>query len=172
VPSSSTTSTAPGARAGPAALPAGNGDLSSCGEAIAVKACAGAAGVTVTDAAVDAALDALDARLADPAGFASDATALVGQERAATFIAAVRKATEDKLQAMLGQLYGNAAAASAALQAAADAQIDDAYATPLHYVDRLPPVVGDAARARQEAADGLLDYMASFDFANSEFAAR
>jgi hypothetical protein len=152
-----------------AALPPGTADLSSCGEALPVLACGrvGSAS-TVTDVEITAALHALDTRLADT-GFGIDATALVGGERQPAFLEAIKLTAEEKLQNQLGKVFPSALELNTALQGEVDTVINNAYARPLDLVEPLPPIVGDAGRARNVAADGLLLYMSTFDFEHSLF---
>ena len=151
------------------ALPAGTLDLASCGEALDVLACSPQIGVTTDGAAVAAAVTETQALVEDPSGLAGDATALVGPSRVVPFLAAVDAAVAADLQGCEGRWFLDAQAQEAGLAAEGALVIDHAYARPLDFVAPLAAIPGDAQRARDVAADGLLLYLGTRDFAHTEF---
>jgi hypothetical protein len=151
------------------ALPAGTTDLGSCGLARPVRACMGQVGAIVDDVAVQAALKALDARLADPAGLAADADALAGADKRDALIEAARMYTEGRLEQMAGRWYLDATARDAALVAESDAAFDVVYARPFDLIEPHTPVPGDLATERQIAADALLAYLGTQDLTRTEW---
>lgn len=152
-----------------AALAAGTVDLGRCGEAIAVLQCVGQTGVVVDDVAFQAALADANTRTSS-AAFRSDATGLVGAGRVDAFAFGAVQTVEARLEGLFGQWYASAAARTAALTAAVDAGIVQAYARPLDLVETTTPVANDAAVTRHVAADALLVALGEYDFVNSEFA--
>ncbi|MCE9580147.1 MAG: hypothetical protein K8W52_43930 [Deltaproteobacteria bacterium] len=144
-------------------------DVGACGDALTVRACSGEIGARVDGATLAATNDATDARLADPAGFASDATGLVGADHAASFTDAVRARTHAAAQTLGGRWYLSATVRGARLAAAVDGALDAAYARPLALVPAHAPVPGDAAATRQVVADAVLAYVATQDYLHSEF---
>jgi hypothetical protein len=151
------------------ALPAGTLDLASCGEALDVLACSAEVGVTTDGAAVAAAVSDTQALVADPSGLAGDAAALVAPSRVDPFLAAVDAAVAADLQGSEGRWFLDAQAQQAGLAAEGALVIDHAYARPLDFVAPLAAIPGDAQRARDVAADGLLLYLGTHDFAHTEF---
>lgn len=147
-----------------ASVEPGSTDLGHCGDAVEVLQCP-LGGVTVDDVAIQAALDALGARVA---GLRSDAEALAGVDRADAWLEGAYATAQDRLEQQYGRVYPDAAARDAALAAAADEGIDIAYATPLELVEPFAPIPGDATRARHVAADALLAHLAQQDFASTE----
>jgi hypothetical protein len=150
-------------------LPSGALDLGSCGEAIAVNACAGQVGVFVDQVAFTTALQSADARLATPQALA-DANGLVGTDKANEWLFAAKETVEVQLQKQLGRWYLSAAARTTALAAAVEAGFDLAYARPLDLVEPHAPVVGNAQAMRHVAADAVLAELARMDFVHTEFA--
>ena len=149
------------------ALPDGALDLGSCGPALLVQACRGQLGVVIDSADITATLAAVDARLADPMGFASDATALVGVDRAPTLRSELRGEIAARTNAQLGLWLLSQTAKQTVL--GFEPLIDAAYADPLAYVPAAPPAPGDVAKTRQVVADALLRYLLTTDYENSEF---
>jgi hypothetical protein len=164
-PASCTTST----RSCLLALPDGALDLGSCGEAVAVYACAGQVGVFVDDVAFVAALQSADTRLATPQALA-DATGLVGADKANEWLFGAKETVEAQLQLQFGRWYLSAAARTTALSAAVEAGFDLAYARPLDLVEPYVPVAGDAAAMRHVVADAVLAELARMDLVHTEFA--
>jgi hypothetical protein len=151
------------------ALPAGSLDLGACGDALAVRACANQAGVIMDASRQEPVRLALAARLDDPAGFQADALPLVGEARRADFLAEVRAEAEARFTNLLGMWFPSAESAEAALGAELEETFDLAYARPLDFVAAVAPLPGDAQRARDVAADGLLLYLAGRDLTQTEF---
>ncbi len=151
------------------ALPMGTLDLGSCGEAIAVLQCQGSVGATVDEHAFVAAIADGGARTSTPA-FLADAAGLVGSARVESFAYNALESIQARLEPMFGRWYATIAARDAALTAAVDGAILDAYARPLDLVEPITPVAGNAAVTRNIAADALLAALATYDFVNSEFA--
>lgn len=149
------------------ALPDGALDLGSCGPALLVQACRGQLGVVIQQADVAATLAAADARLADPMGFASDATALVGTDRAPTLRTGLQAAIAARTNAQLGLWLLSNTAKQTVL--GFEPMLDAAYADPLAYVPAAQPAPGDVAKTRQLVADALLRYLLTTDYENSEF---
>lgn len=152
-------------------LPAGTLDTASCGESLEVRQCQGQVGVTFDDVAFAAAIDHAQALLADPAGFAGDADALIGADRETEFSFMVEQTVEGRLEQMFGRWYPDAASRDAAAAAEIAAVIDLAYARPLEIWGDGPHAAdpGSLAGMRQVVADGLLLYLASIDLTNTEF---
>src|SRR5688572_19360103 len=125
------------------ALPDGALDLGSCGPALLVQACRGQLGVVVDQAAVASTLAAVDARLADPAGFAKDAAALVGAGRAMALRTNLRAAIAERVNGSLGLWLLSAKARQMVLDA--EPAIDRAYADPLALVPASQPAPGNVA---------------------------
>ena len=152
------------------ALPEGSLDTAACGEAIEVRQCQGQVGVVFDDVAFAAAFDAAQALLADPAGFAGDADALIGADREVEFASMVEQTVEYRLEQMFGRWYPDAASRDAAAAAEVEAVIDLAYARPLDiYGEPHAPDPGSLATSRQVAADALLLYLDSVDLTATEF---
>lgn len=151
------------------ALPAGSLDLSDCGDASAVSACASEIGVFVSAAEVADRLAAVQARMDDPAGFAADASALVGSDRADTLVAETREALADAVQQGQGRWFLDAQALDAGLDAAVERALDPVYAHPTAGFAPRPPVPGDVPATRQLVADALLAYLAEQDYLHSDF---
>ncbi len=139
-------------------------DLGACGDALTVRACSGELGARVDGATLAATRAEADARLADPAGFARDATALVGADHAAAFIAAVGARSGAAIDALGGRWYLSATVRAARLGAAVDGAFDAAYARPLALVPAHAPAPGDAAGTRQVVADAVLAHVATQDY--------
>src|SRR5262249_25231440 len=152
-----------------AKLPANAPDYGACGEALVMQACLRESGVRVDSAALAAAHARLDALLADPAGFVSDAGGLVGADHVAAFASTVRAAVGAKLDALNGAIYDSAPARDAALDAALNTALIEAYARPLDYIARWEPLPNDVARARQVAGDEVLAWLASHDLNQTEW---
>lgn len=150
-----------------AALPDGALDLAACGPALLVQACRNELGVVIDQAAINATLAAADARLADPMGFAKDATALVGTDRAA----GLRVKLRERIAASAGDKLGLWLLTDAAKQAVLGVEpaFDAAYVNPLAFVPAAPLAPGDVAKTRHVVADALLRYLLTTDYANSEF---
>jgi hypothetical protein len=152
------------------ALPSGTLDLSSCGEAIAVRACAGQVGVSFDDVAFAAALSRAQAILAEPDGFVADAPALIGADRALEYGYMVGETVQGELEGLFGTWYPDEAARDAAADAAIDRAIDLAYARPLDiYGEPHPAAPGDLAGTRQVVADALLAHLDGLDLTQTEF---
>jgi hypothetical protein len=151
------------------ALPDGALDLAGCGEAIAVRACAGVVGTFVDDVAFAEGMAIADARLADPAGFAADVSAVVGADRVDEYGFVAREIAQGALERQFGRWYLDEAARAAAIAAAVESAIDTAYARPLDYLEPHAVAPGDLARTRHVAADYLLAHLASLDLAATEF---
>jgi hypothetical protein len=149
------------------AVPPGTTDLGACGDAVDVLPCLGSVGVVVDDVAIVDALAAVDARLADPE-VRADGHALVGPERVEAWLEGARLTAEARLEDELGRVYPDLAGRDQALSSARESAIDLASAEPLSLVEPLSPLPGDAARAREVAADALLAHLATRDFASSE----
>ncbi|MBK9031337.1 MAG: hypothetical protein IPL61_08365 [Myxococcales bacterium] len=149
-------------------LPAGALDLARCGDAGTVRACAREVGVFVDGATVAAAEAAVDARLADPAGFGADAIGLVGADHAGLLTAATRATAVAAIDREGGRWYLSAATRAAVLTGVVDRAVDAAYARPLALVPAHPPAPGDAAATRQVVADAVLGYLATQDFVHTE----
>jgi hypothetical protein len=152
-------------------LPAGTLDTADCGEALEVQQCQGQVGVFFDDVAFAAAMDDAQATLADPAGFAGDADALIGADRVVQFAAMVEQTVEGRLEQLFGRWYPDAASRDAAAAAEIAAAIDLAYARPLdvwgdgpHFADPT-----DLATMRQVVADALLLHLGSLDLTATEF---
>lgn len=151
-----------------ASVDPGSTDLGHCGDAVEVLPCLGASStVTVDDVAIQSTLRALDARLAAPE-VRADAIGLVGADRADAWLDGVRLTAEDGIQSLFGGVYPDTAARDAALTAALEAGIDAAYAAPLDLAPSFAPIPGDSVRARHVAADALLAYLTTQDFATTE----
>lgn len=150
-------------------LPDGTLDLASCGPALEVSRCAGQVGAFIDGPAIDATLVTLDARLVDPAGFASDATGLVGADRAVAFTAGVRQQIAAGLDGDRGLWLASTTARQTLLDRDVEGPLDAAYARPLSLVTPHTPVAGDLAATRQVCADALLAKLASTDFVATEF---
>jgi hypothetical protein len=150
-----------------AELPGGTIDLAACGDAFTVQACANEVGVRVEQDEIDARVATIDAQLG--AGFADDAAALVGSDRAPTFTVDTRAAIGDALLDTRQRWFIDAEARDATLDGVVTAVIDRAYALPL--LDFAPRVAvpGDEAATRQLVADALLGYLAQQDYLHSEF---
>ena len=153
-------------------LPAGTLDTAACGESLEVRQCQGQVGVTFDDVAFAAAMDDAQALLADPAGFAGDADALIGADRETEFSYMVQQTVEGRLEQMFGRWYPDAASRDAAAAAEIAAVIDLAYARPLEIWGDGPhaPLPGDAAAMNQVVADALLLHLATLDLVETEFA--
>jgi len=151
-------------------LPPGTLDTAPCGEALDVLVCQGEVGVWFDDVAFAAAMETARARLADPAGFAGDADALIGADREVEFAAMVDQTVEARMEGLFGRWYPDAAARDAAVLAEIDAVIDLAYARPLDIYGEPHPATPDSlAGMRQVVADALLLYLDSIDLTNTEF---
>jgi hypothetical protein len=149
------------------ALPDDALDLASCGAALEVRQCAGRIGVFVDAAMVDATLSTVDAKLTT---FASDASALVGADRADLLKTSVRAQIVSSVEASRGLWLLSEASRSAVVTSRVDGPIDAAYARPLAIVGAPhTPVPGDVAATRQVVADALLGYLAVQDYQHSEF---
>lgn len=144
-----------------AALPPGTADLGSCGEAVFVRPCLGAADAVVTDVEIQAALAAADTRLG--AAFLDDAAGLVGPSRAASLAEGAKQAIEDGVVALIGQVFPDAAARDAAFAAVIEAGVDAAYARPLEWVG------GAGRRGADRAADALLEYLSEAELESTEY---
>ncbi len=151
------------------ALPAGALDLGGCGEAIKVTACSGVVGVFVDDVSMQNTLQVADGRLTTTAA-RTEATLLVGADRAESFLFGAKQTVEAKLEGLFGRWYLSAAARSTALGGALETGLDVAYARPLDVIEPHAPVPGNAAAMRHIAADAVLAEVAAIDFLHSEFA--
>ena len=148
-------------------LPDGALDLGSCGPALLVQACRGQLGVVVDQASIASKLAAVDARLGDPMGFAKDATALVGADRAPALRTNLRAQIASRLNDSLNLWLLSDKAKQAVLDV--EPQLDRAYANPLALVPAAQPSPGNVAKTRQVVADALLSYLQTTDYENSEF---
>lgn len=148
------------------ALPDPTLDLASCGEAIKVRACAGQVGLFVDAAALTAARTTAETKLTT---LATDATGLLGADRAPSLVSTVREVVSGRLAAEEGAWLLSAAARQLVLARAADVPFDDAYAYPLAFVDGLEPAPNDLALGRHVAADELLGYLRTQDFTSTEY---
>ena len=151
------------------ALPAGALDTSSCGDALTVRSCQGQVGAAVDAAAIAQATAAAGARLADPSGFATDASGIVGADRAAALTDALRARVTDVLDGLAGRWYLSATTRDARVAAAVGAAFDRAYARPFELIAPHAPAPGDADVTRQVAADALLQYLTTQDYVHSEW---
>lgn len=149
-------------------LPTGAVDLSSCGEARDVLAC-GLTRVTFDEFAFSNKMGVVNARLADTAGFAIDMVGLIGTERANQFQDNVGRTIESHLEQHFGQTFSTTDEMNSIIDADIEGVIDEAYAYPLNFADPLEPIPGNMQRERDVAADGLLTYLANFDFEHSLF---
>lgn len=151
-------------------LPAGALDTAECGEALYVQQCQGQVGVVFDDVAFGAAMDEAQALLADPAGFAGDADALIGADRVVEFSQMVEQTVEGRLEQMFGRWYPDASSRDAAVDAEIAGAIDLAYARPLDiFGEPHAAFPADLAQMRHVVADGLLLYLDSIDLTNTEF---
>jgi hypothetical protein len=151
------------------ALPVGTLDLSSCGDAMAVTACATEIGVFVSATDVAERIDEAHARVADPSGFAADASALVGSDRVDALVAQTSSTLTETVQATQGRWFLDAQALDAGVDAAIETALDRTYAYPTTGFDPRPPAPGDVPATRQLVADALLAYLAEQDYLHSEF---
>ncbi len=138
----------------------------TCGEALEVLACGGAATVTATAADGDAAI------LVGEPGFVAlraDGAALVGTTRVDALVAGARDAVAARVGDLVGTVYPSAAGRDAALAAAVAAGLDEAYAYPLAHVPALVPLANNPGRSREIAADALLQHLAALDLVHTEF---
>ena len=149
------------------ALPDDALDLASCGPALEVRQCAGQIGVFVDNAMIDATLAAVDTRMST---FASDASALVGADRATALTTAVHGEIVAGVEAQRGLWLLSELSRTAVVTASVDRPLDNAYARPLALVGGPhAPAPGDVAATRQVVADALLAHLAQQDFVTTEF---
>ena len=151
------------------ALPDATLDLAGCGEAIKVNACAGQVGVFVDDVAFQATLQTAETRLAT-AAVQSDATGLVGSDKANEWLFGAKETVEVQLQQQFGRWYLSATARDTILAQAMEAGFDRAYARPLDLIEPHVWVPNDAQAARHVAADAVLAELDRMDFVHTEFA--
>lgn len=145
-------------------------DTEVCGDAREVMLCGLPQQAIFDDVAFAAAMDQVDALLADPAGFAGDAAALAGADRVAQYSEAVRMTIEYRFEQMFGTAYASVAARDAAVAAVVTAVIDLAYARPFELLDGPhPPAPGSLAGTRQVIADYLLTRLAEMNLEATEF---
>jgi hypothetical protein len=150
------------------ALPDTALDLGGCGEAVKVNACASQVGVFVDDVSFVAKLHAAGQQLATPAA-RTDATALVGADRADQWLYAAEQTVNSELERMFGRWFLGTQSRSAQLDLAVTRGFDQAYAFPFDAVEPHEAVPGNAAAMRQVAADAVLAELARMDFVHSEF---
>ncbi len=149
-------------------LPDGALDLGGCGEAVVVLSCRGSLGVSVDAPALQLA-HTRGAQLTTAPAFHTDATGLVGADRADQLATAATQQLDERVDQLAGLWYLSATARDGALTSAVDDAVLAAYAHPLDLVAAHAPVPGNAVATRQVAADALLLDLAKFDFLHSEF---
>ncbi len=147
------------------------GDTEICGDAREVMTCGLPAPFVFDDVAFAAAMDRVDALLTDPAGFAGDVDALVGDDRVDQYSEAVRMLIEHQFEVLYGTAFTTAAELDQAVQGVIDVAIDMAYARPFKMLLEAPhaPAPGSVAGTRQVVADYLLLRLAEMDLQNTEF---
>lgn len=145
------------------ALPDGTLDLGSCGVAFEVLQCHGQVGVTVDDVSFVATLQKADQRLATAQ---SDATALVGSDKANEWLFGAKEFVEYKLQQVFGRWLLSATARRMILDRALEDGLDHAYARPLDVVEPHGPT----AAIRDIVADAVLAELSRMDLVRTEFA--
>jgi hypothetical protein len=147
------------------------GDTEICGDAREVMTCGLPAPFLFDDVAFAAAMDQVDALLTDPAGFAGDVDALVGDDRVAQYSEAVRMTIEHQFEVLYGTGFTSAADRDQAVAAVIQVVIDMAYARPFQMLLEAPhpPAPGSLAGTRQVAADYLLLRLAEMNLHNTEF---